>query len=210
MPLPPYPVDQLFYEKLEAIFELVSVSILRQRKGSGSYRHFSHLANLWINQASYKEILEGQLRYREKHPSDDDRATLLEEDGHRKFVNNVIENLDDDLEDKIKFDYTRALKCYADIVEQIFKEKNEERPFCKELPLFLEAGAKDKNILLLLDVGLSRNTAIEIASRVSLFGTTLPRWKTLSEAIVWLKSHEADLQKTLHPMLYDEVSKILP
>jgi two-component SAPR family response regulator len=124
-------------------------------------------------------------------------------------VNNVIENLDDDLEDGIKFDYTRVLKCYADIVEQILKERKEEERFCKELPLFLEAGAKDRNILLMLDIGLSRNTAIEIASRVSLFGTTLPRWKTISEAIVWLKAHEEYLKKALHPMLHDEVAKLL-
>jgi replicative superfamily II helicase len=209
MPLPPYPVDVLFYEKLETIFKLVSVILLRQREDSDSYRHYNYLANLWINQASYKEILEGQLRYRQKNASDFDLETLREEDGHRKFVNNVIEDLDDDLEDRLKFDYTRALKCYADIVEHILKEKNKETRFCKELPLFLEAGAKDKNILLLLEIGLSRNTAIEIASRVSLFGRTLPQWKSLSEAIVWLKEHEEDLRKTLHPMLYDEVTKIL-
>lgn len=209
IPLPPYPIDVLFYEKLEAIFKLVSVSLLRQREDSKSYRHFSHLANLWINQASYKEILEGQLRYRQKNPSEIDLATLREEDGHRKLVNNVIENLDDDLEDSIKFDYTRALKCYADVVEQILKEKKMEGPFCKELPLYLEAGAKDKNILLLLDIGLSRNTAIEITSRVLLFGRTLPQWKTISEVIVWLKEHEEDLRKILHPMLYNEITKML-
>src|SRR5205807_6994185 len=67
MPLPPYPADPLFYDKLEAIFKLVSVSLLRHREVSRSYRHFSNLASLWINQASYKQILEGQIRYPETH-----------------------------------------------------------------------------------------------------------------------------------------------
>jgi superfamily II DNA/RNA helicase len=209
IPLPPHPRETLFYERLEAIFKLISVGLLRDREDSGSYRHFSYLANSWINQASYKEILDAQIRHRQRHPSREDQRLLGREDGFTELVNQVIEELDENLEDDLKFDYTRALKCYSDIVEQIQKERKRGEPFCKELPLFLEAGAKEKNVLLLLDVGLSRNTAIEVASRMPLIGERLPQWKTIAEAIVWLKTHEESLQKILHPLLYTELTKIL-
>jgi hypothetical protein len=37
----------------------------------------------------------------------------------KKIVNEIIDKLDDALETTIKFDYTRALKCYCDIMAQI-------------------------------------------------------------------------------------------
>jgi superfamily II DNA/RNA helicase len=215
MPLPLTPSDYLFYERLVAIFRLISVHLMRDPKLNSkgtvnrAYQHFAYVAAKWIAQAPYKQILESQIIYERGLLTKSQRDEIEGPEKHRDFVNHVIEVLDSNLEDKIRYDYTRMLKCYIDIAEQILKERNRKASYCRELPIYLEAGASDPNVLILLDAGLSRNTAIEISGYILKSYPTIPRWQNITEAVGWLRENNQELKNAIHSMLYKEVEELI-
>ena len=115
--------------------------------------------------------------------------------------------MDEELEDIIRFDYTRGLKCYSDAIEQIMSEENWPRPpqYCSDLSTFLEAGASDGRILYLIGVGLSRTVAIEILNAVD----GVPVWHTLKETIAWLRDNISLLKEKMPPLLFVEVERVI-
>ena len=60
-PLPVFPDNPAFYSNLESIFQLIAEHLLQDPLGS--YRHYLYLANLWIRQTPYKQLLESQIQY---------------------------------------------------------------------------------------------------------------------------------------------------
>lgn len=192
--LPPFPGRDNFYPDLKSIFRLIAACLLRQQ--NKSYEFYSYLANEWINGTPYKRILDGQILYnfRKNPPDERDR---------RKKINEIIENLDDTLETEIRFEYTRGLKCYCDIIGAILSEEGKSTAFCRDLPTYLEAGASDRNALFLIGSGLSRNVSIEICTVIR----DLPKLTTVAETVGWLENNKSILQKKLHPILYKEVER---
>jgi superfamily II DNA or RNA helicase len=197
--LPPFPNTVNFYRDLQSIFLMVAEYLLRQNTAQNkSYRHFAYLANEWIGQKPYKKILDGQIRWAIIH-------------GHfniskrKEEVNEIIEQLDEDIETDIRFEYTRCLKCYCDIIEQILSEEGLPATYCRLLPTFLEAGTSDERILFLIGAGLSRNVAIEIFAAVR----DLPSWKTVAETAYWLQQNKPMIKQRLHPVLYREAERII-
>lgn len=195
---PPFPTDPAFYSHLQVIFRLVAKHLLKD--STESHKHFLYLAAVWIREGAYKQILDGQIQYEKDHEHFDFTKPKQE-------INRIIEDLDEDLEDKIRFDYTRGLKCYSDIFEEIMSEENQLLPpeYCQLLPTFLEAGASDKRILFLIGAGLSRNVAIEISRTMG----SLPDWNTLEETIAWLRTNGSALKEKMHPLLYEEIERII-
>jgi len=196
--LPTYPGNPTFYKNLKAIFQLVAKYLLKD--ASGSHKHYSYVADLWIRETRYKQILQGQIEYEKTH-------------NHFKFekpkaeINRIIEELDKDLEDMVRFDYTRGLKCYSNILEEIASEENRPMPpaYCPFLSTFLEAGASDKRVLFLIGSGLSRTVAIEISRAME----TLPKWDSLAETMIWLRANRPILKEKIHPLLFEEVERII-
>lgn len=197
--LPPFPNTVNFYRDLELIFQIVAEWLLRQNTTQNrSYRHFAFLANQWIGQKPYKKILDEQIRWAMIH-------------GHFNFskrkeaINEIIEQLDEDIETEIRFEYTRCLKCYCDVIEQILSEEGLPVSYCRLLPTYLETGASDERILFLIGAGLSRNVAIEIFAA---FGD-IPVWKTVAETVDWLQHNKPIMKQKLHPVLYREAERII-
>lgn len=75
--------------------------------------------------------------------------------------------------------------------------------FSMKIPDYLETGAHDEKVFLLLDLGLSRNSAISIANSMN------PDIKTIKNAIDWIKSHQEKVKEVLHPLMYRELEQLL-
>ena len=126
----------------------------------------------------------------------------------KREINKIIENLDKAIEDAIRFDYTRGLKCYCDLIGGILAEEGIHLDYCQNLPLYLESGASDENVLYLIGAGLSRNVAIEISEIIRSSGE-LPVWTAVRAALEWLKQNKSHLKSLIHPVLYEEVERLV-
>lgn len=195
--LPPFPTGDL-YKPLEAIFEVISRALMQEK--NRLYRRYAVIGTMWIRQEAYKRILLKEIEYEIKgKPSDSPEVT--------KKINEVIEELDDTIEDKIRYDYVRGMKCYCDILGYVMVRKSKKWNYCERLPMFLEAGASDERILFLIGAGLSRTVAIELYGS---FGGSqgLPEWKSVRETIVWLRDNSKRLRGNMHPYFFSELEDL--
>lgn len=191
----PFPDDPKFYQDILKIFEKISTHINREQ--NKSYEYYAFLANRWIHDASYKSILEGNISYNVKKRKHVGKKW-------KTFVNKQIDDLDDAIEKKIKYEYTRALKAYLDISEYLIQEKGIEISYCKELPIFLEAGTCNKNTLFLLEIGLSRNVALKVAKIMDLI-----KIEDSLQCIEWLSNNKIKMKNRLPELFYAEVQSVL-
>lgn len=191
--LPQYPSEsEEFYKNLLNIFSLISKFLLRVQ--NNSYIYFAFVANNWIQQQTYKRLLENKIKY-------------TAEKGHlqitKPFVNKMIDELDETLERDLKFEYSRGLQCYCDLVEKILRERNDNSAFCKELADYLETGASDPRIFLLLGIGLSRNSAISLYKHI---GENITE---ISTCIEWIRKNKDLVKSKLHDIQYKEVESLI-
>lgn len=174
--LPPEPSEEHLYDKLLKIFEKIARTIFRE--SHDSYIYYSFLASEWISQKSYKSILENKIRY-ESNRQNTEKS--------KEFINEMIDKLDDELETKLKFDYSRGIKCYCDIIGNVLEKRGSRQKVSSDLAVYLEAGAKDPRVLLLLSIGMSRNNAIAVYEMMD------PSIDSASECIEWLKIHKEEV-----------------
>jgi len=191
---PPEPHFERFYEDLEKIFGLLRQFIFRD-KSENAIKFYAYVANEWILQRSYKTIVENRIRYLKKQPENKQFG--------KPEINRTIDDIDEVLETTLKFEFTRGLRCYCDIVEHIVEKKGMIEEFSKNLPDYLETGAYDPRVYLLLDVGLSRNSAISISSKM---GENI---KTVGATLDWLRDHKEKIKGILHPLMYKELEVLL-
>ncbi|MGH9922912.1 MAG: helicase-related protein, partial [Nitrososphaerales archaeon] len=191
--------EPLLYDNLKKIFEYISTYLLPEKvapdkKRPRSYLYYAFVAKYWLLQSSYKRILENKI----SHTSRTQNVPIT-----KTFVNDMIDDLDEILETDIKYEYSRCLQCYCDILAKVMKERGDKRPFCEELSTYLEAGASDHRIFLLLSAGLSRNSAISIYERID------PNIKDISTCIDWLRSNQVLVRSELHPIMHEEFDAII-
>jgi hypothetical protein len=188
----PSPGEPDFYDKLLSIFKIMSRFLLRDE--SRSYVYYSTIAFRWILEDSYKALIEGKIKHGKRKPREKEKA----------FNNRMIAELDDTIETKLKYDYARALKCYLDITEEIMQKTGDKRLSCNELPIFLEAGASSKRVLVLLDMGFSRAFAIEIKNLMG--GAEIT---SIADCVNWLRTNKDMIRQKLPPILYREIEDLL-
>ena len=193
----PFPNDNYFYIKIRRIFEDISKFILRNDI-TIDHRHeyFAYLAWRWILEDPYKVLLEGKIIENKKYGKDKQTA-------YKTFINRMIDELDDDIEEVLKYDYTRGLKCYNDIIEFIMEKTGIRKWSCKELNIYLEEGTCNRNTLFFLEVGFSRNLAIEIARHIKY------DLDDSASCIRWVVENKKLLESELPPILFKELENVL-
>ena len=189
--LPPVPDRENFYDDLLKIFETISRIILRE--DHRRYLYVTNLATSWIKGRPYKRLLSKKIESNSHNNSESDKA----------FINRMIDELDDDIENLIKFEYTRALQCYCDVIEQILHENHSTKTFCVNLPEYLEAGAWDPRIFLLMDVGFTRTSALYIYTKLNL------EISDVTGCLAWVRKNKSSVLKWLPTSLHMELNLIL-
>lgn len=121
----------------------------------------------------------------------------------KEFVNEMIDELDDILESSLKYDYARGLKCYCDILAEVMAERHDLRPFEKDIAAFLEAGASDPRIFLLLSAGIPRNMALDIYELMN------DDVADVATCLEWLRAKADFLSRELDPVLRNEFYDII-
>jgi hypothetical protein len=196
-PTLPFPDDKkaakYFYGNVGNVFSYIAYYLLLD--GTRKWQYYGVLASKWIEEISYRKLLDNKIDFCWRNFGEEDK----------EFHNRMIEELDYEIERVLRYDYTRALKCYSDIIQLILEERDELwKRSCQELPIYLEWGSYNKNALLLLEIGLSRNAAIAIGQLIK------QEKSTSSECIAWIGEHLEDtIKKELHPFLVKEVERFL-
>ena len=190
----PEPSSSEFYDELLKIFIMIEKHLYPKISIDGDYdycKYYAVIASKWINQHTYKNIIESSIKYR----SNEMPIT-------KKIINDIIKSVDKTIELDLKFRLTKGLQCYCDIVNHIQEKKGIfQNP--SKLPKYLESGAKDDRVFLLLDMGLTRNNAISILNHMP------NELNTIDEIITYLKQHPTRLKNKLHPVIYNELKYVL-
>lgn len=188
--LPLHPNNPNFYENLSKMIKDINVFFLDQ--DNQSYKYITLLINKWIHNTSTFELIQGKIAYSQT------KGNMTQ-----KIVNNEIENLFKDLNNKVRFRYQNLLKCYADILRYHYQEIGQDPDSIHDqLPSYIEFGSYQPNVIILQSVGLSRTTAIAVNKKIdySLIDEI--------ECMNWIRSNNEYLKGNLSPVLFSEIEKI--
>jgi hypothetical protein len=195
LPLDParrYDPAKTFYYNLSDVFGYVAKYITLEE--NDRYQYYALIASWWLRHVPYHTIIRNNIEHEEeelKRPLD------------KKEVNEIITEIDKVVEDTLKFQYSRGLKCYIDILTKIMANRKDLRTFCADLPSYLEAGASDGRIFILLSAGISRNVAVEIYH-------DMPRdVRDIASCLAWLKKDRNKLRGKLHSFMFQEIDDVI-
>jgi superfamily II DNA/RNA helicase len=193
VPIPNHPNNFEFYTNLCNIYQAINQFFLQKKREDKSHIYFGTLTTNWINEKSFPELIKFKL-------SNVEKKTKLTE----SVINDAIDELFENLNDDIMFNYQKYLKCYIDILSyQYEKDGFDSNKICKNLPLFIEYGTYRPNTIMLQSVGISRNTALLINPMIA------KTFADENDCLTWIKKHKDLLKEKIHPILYREIEKIL-
>lgn len=144
----PHPKSTKLHDSLLAIcYKLSEFGIYAPKKGN-TIEYICVIAKSWIKGDSLKEIISAQIRWNIEH-------------GVTDSINTAIRNVITAINSDIRFRLTNALRCYQLLLNNALAEKGLELSNVK-LHSFLEVGACDERVIDLINLGASREAAIEI------------------------------------------------
>jgi superfamily II DNA/RNA helicase len=152
--IPIDPMQAGALEHFRTIFQVISEVFIGSTNNSWLY--FSALGYRWVMGDSLKELIDNRLKFY-RVASD------------RKAVNSAIRELLDAIEQTLRFTYVKYLKAYTDVLRAylIQHERTDDAERIAPWDLYVEFGARDKVLLMLMSVGVSRSTAIAIRPAIT-------------------------------------------
>ena len=152
IPVDPFQSGAL--DHFRSIFQIISEVFIGQ--ANNSWKYFATLGYYWVMGQSLKQLIDNRLAFYEL-PSD------------RKTVNRAIRDLLDDIEQTLRFTYVKYLKGYTDVLRAFLSAKGRSEDAEKLSPwdLYVEFGARDKVLLMLMSIGVSRSTAIAVRKAIT-------------------------------------------
>ncbi len=194
-PTPSYPYQAGFYQSLCKIYQTLNQFFLGKSDADRSYVYYGTLTTNWINEKSYSDLINFKLNGVRK------KTKLTEE-----VINSSIDDLFEELNENIMFNYQRYLKCYIDILSYQYRKKElDDNKICKNLPFFIEYGTYKQNVIFLQSIGISRSTALIINPLID------PRitFKDENECLNWIKQNIEMLRNKVPKILFREIEKIV-
>lgn len=152
--IPVDPFQSGAIEHFRTIFHIISEVFIGT--DNNSWKYFATLGYHWVMGDSLKELIDNRLKYY-KVAAD------------RKPVNRAIRELLDDIEQTLRFTYVKYLKAYADVLRAFLVKQGKPDAAEKLAPwdLYVEFGARDKVLLMLMSIGVSRSTAIAVRKAIT-------------------------------------------
>ena len=176
---------------LKGIFKIINV-FFRGREDR-THEYYGPLACNWINSKSLSELIKFKIYNLKKNG-----------EPTQKILNHEIEKLFGDINNMVRFEYQKYLKCYIDILLHYYQECNyDPKRICESLPIYLEYGTFKKNIILLQSVGFSRATSIQIDSYAR------AEFTDENDCLEWLRLNKDHLRQNLSPLLWIEVQDVV-
>ncbi|WJQ80204.1 DEAD/DEAH box helicase [Brevibacillus brevis] len=156
--LPIHPKNRDFLNNITFIFKNIDNVLVGINNNSHKYLAF--IAMLWINEKPLKEIIINQIGYRTKNKSEEEKVYYRNDE---KFVNELIEDIIDTINDKLVFHYARFTQCYIDILNLVLKQLDKEE-IDYALPVSIEYGTSEVSSQVTISKGGSRSLAIRLSA----------------------------------------------
>ena len=152
IPVDPFHRDALNH--FRAVFEVISQVFIGTN--NKSWQYYSTLGYFWVMGRSLKELIENRL-------------THYNIPAEKKAINAAIVDLLDDIEQTLRFTYVKYLKAYIDVLRAylISIGRKEIAEALAPWDLYIEFGARDRVLLMLMSIGVSRSTAIAIRPAIT-------------------------------------------
>ncbi len=152
IPVDPFQPGAL--EHFRAIFKVIAEVFIGTE--NNSWKYYSTLGYRWVMGDSLKDLIDNRIKF-------------YKVAAERKAVNSAIRELLDDIEQTLRFTYVKYLKAYSDVLRAFLIHKNRQDVAEKLAPwdLYVEFGARDKVLLMLMSIGVSRSTAIAIKKAIT-------------------------------------------
>lgn len=153
IPLDPYSSGAL--DNLRGIYKTIEDVFIRA--GNERWKYFAPLTFFWVMGKSLRELIADRLEYNNVNSSD------------TNAVNANIRELLDAIESTIRFTYVRYLGAYLDVLRAYLTSEGqmEEAETIPPWDLYVEFGARDRVLLMLMSLGVSRSTAVMVRSVVT-------------------------------------------
>lgn len=152
--IPPDPRGPGAVDRMKALFRVIDEVFI----GSGTQRweYFATLAYWWVRGTSLKELIANHLKW--------NRVAST-----KAATNSAIRTFLDNLETDVRFVYVKYLKAYADALHEFLTIAKRDDLVEKIAPLhlYIEYGASDRVLVMLMSLGLSRSTAIFIRNAIT-------------------------------------------
>lgn len=172
--IPIDPNHQGALHRMKSIFEIIDNTFLES--GNERWKYFAALAYWWISGQSLKELISSYLSY---------NRVGLDRNATNKAIRDFLEGLEQDL----RFVYVKYLKAYNDTLSAYLGAISREdlRQSIAPLHLYIEYGARDMVLIMLMSLGLSRTTAIFVRKAIT-------RQPEIGRQDCWMKLKKLRLQ----------------
>lgn len=144
----PHPKSGELYESLIKITGKLNEFGIYIPKENYSVRYICFITKKWVQGDSLKEIITEQIQWNQKEGIDESINTS---------IRNVITAINSD----VRFRVCNALRCYQTLLNIVLAEKGLELSNVR-IHSYIEVGACEDRVISLINLGLSREAAIEI------------------------------------------------
>ncbi len=183
----PHPKSSELFDYLERVCTLLNnVGIFIPNKDL-NIRFVCNLAKKWIRGDSLKSIINEQIRF------DQDQKQYT---SCNSSVRKVIKTINND----VQFRMSSALKCYHSLLVNAISSKNLDLNSVK-LHSYIELGGCEERFINLVNLGLSRDTAIEIDK-------ILPEFERIQSIASLQSAFERKLLEGMHEITKKEILRL--
>jgi replicative superfamily II helicase len=191
IPVPLYPYSGGFSVNLFEIFKIIYRDMMDQT--NDSYMYHYKLAVEWMDNKTISELIKAKLK---------GGGSILTQ----QMINKKIDELFDDIDHQLRYEYQKYLKCYIDILLFYYDEAGfDKKSICEHLPSYLEYGTKIKNIIILQNVGLSRAAAISLWKQYKDMGDFADE----EDCKNWLNKNKGRIQEKVSKYVWIEINEVL-
>ncbi len=184
----PHPQSGELYESLIKICHKLNEFGIYIPKENYSVRYICVITKKWVQGDSLKEIITEQIQWNQN-------------EGIYESINTSIRNVITAINSDVRFRVCNALRCYQTLLNIVLAEKSLELSNVK-LHSYIEVGASDERVISLINLGLSREAAIEIHG---LLGRAI-EVRTYSDLIALL---ESEVLSGMHNITKKEILGLL-
>lgn len=152
-PVDPFQTDAINH--FRTIFQTID-EVFIGSEGS-SWKYFATLGYFWVRGHTLRDLIDNRLQFYKATNTD------------KKTINRHIRDLLDDIELTLRFTYVKYLKAYNDVLRAFWIRggKEQEAQALAPWDLYVEFGARDRVLLMLMSIGISRTTAILIRKAIT-------------------------------------------
>jgi superfamily II RNA helicase len=183
-----------FYNNLVKIMEIIN-KCFKRGYNQNSLTYYAWLSSLWSNEETLGEIIRKRINYLQQ------QGKMVND---QKSINERIEEIIHDINQKLTFEICRDLSCYIDILKFVALERGIDVSKLDEIekvPYYIEIGASKPTTLTLMNNGIPRTVAIMISRKQRSDIQDFDRLKK------YIMDNEYSIKRQVPSILFDDLFK---